>query len=88
MWNQKLKVQNIFVKTFLSKDGWENEKKLLDYRFKLAQKLNINRSEIKIRSGALFVENQLVDRYFDRLFGDNCRRLALFLKYYTTYANH
>ena len=61
MWNQKLKVQNIFVKTFLSKDGWENEKKLLDYRFKLAQKLNINRSEIKIRSGALFVENQLVD---------------------------
>ena len=40
--------------------GWEKEKKLLDYRFKLALKLNINRSEIKIRSGALFVENQLV----------------------------
>ena len=61
MSNQKLKAQNIFVKAFLSKDVWEKEKKLLDYRFKLAQKLNINRSEIKIRSGALFVENQLVD---------------------------
>ena len=61
MSNQKLKAQNIFVKAFLSKDDWEKEKKLLDCRFKLAQKLNINRSEIKIRSGALFVENQLID---------------------------
>ena len=51
MSNQKLKAQNIFVK----------EKNALDYRFKLAQKLNINRSEIKIRSGAFFVENQFVD---------------------------
>ena len=59
--NQKLKTQNIFVKAFLSKDDWERENKLLDYRFKLAQKLNINRSEIKIRSGALFVGNQFVE---------------------------
>ena len=61
MSNQKLKAQNIFVKAFFSKDDWEKGKKLLEYRFKLAQKLNINRSEIKIRSGALFIENQLVD---------------------------
>ena len=50
-----------YEKAFLSKDDREKENKLLDYRFKLAQKLNINSSEIKIRSGALFVENQLVD---------------------------
>ena len=43
------------MKAFLSRDDWEKEKKLLDYRFRLTQKLNINRSEIKIRSGALFV---------------------------------
>ena len=61
MSNKKLKAQNIFVKDFLSKDEWEKEKKLLDCRFKLAQKLNIDRSEIKIRSGALFAENQFVD---------------------------
>ena len=58
---KKLRAQNIFVKAFLSQDDWEKEKKLLDYRFKLAQKLNVNGSEIKIRSWALFVENQLVD---------------------------
>ena len=61
MSNQKLRAQNIFVKAFLSKDNWEKEKKLLDYRFKRAQKLNINRSEIKIGSGALLVENLFVD---------------------------
>ena len=61
MSNKKLKAQNIFLKAFLSKEDWEKEKKLLDYRFKLAQKLNINRSEIKIRSGALFIENQSRD---------------------------
>ena len=61
MSNQKLTAQNIFVKAFLSKADWEKEKKLIDYRFRPAQKLKINRSEIKIRSGALFVENQLVD---------------------------
>ena len=46
MSNQKCKAKNIFVKAFLSKDEWE--KRLLDCRFKLAQKQNINRSEIKI----------------------------------------
>ena len=61
MSNQKLKAQNIFMKDFLSKDDWEKEKKLLDYRFRLSQKLNFNRSEIKIRSRALFAENQFVD---------------------------
>ena len=61
MWNRKLKAQNFFVKPLLSKDGWEKEKKLLDYRSKFAQKGNINRAEIKIGSGALFVKNQLVD---------------------------
>ena len=42
MSNQKLKAQKIFVKAFLSKDDWEKEKKLLDYRLRLAQKLNLN----------------------------------------------
>ena len=48
MSDQKLKVQNNFVRAFLSKDDWEKEKKLLGYRFKLAPKLNINRSEISL----------------------------------------
>ena len=61
IWNQKLKAQKIFVKAFLSKNDWEKEQKLLDSRFKFAQKLNINRSEFKIGPGALFVENQIVD---------------------------
>ena len=61
MSNQKIKAQNLYVKAFLLKEDREREKKLLDYRLKLAQKLNIYRSEIKIRLGALFVENHYID---------------------------
>ena len=43
MSNQQLKVaQDFFLKAFLSEDDWEKKMKLLDYQFKLAQKLNIN----------------------------------------------
>ena len=43
MSNSKLKADNIFMKLFLSKNEWEKEKQALEYRFKLAQTLNINR---------------------------------------------
>ena len=48
MSNSKLKADNIFIKQFLSENEWEKEKQALEYRFKLAQTMNINRSDIKI----------------------------------------
>ena len=59
--NAKLKADNIFIKQFLSKNEWEKEKQALEYRFKLAQTLNINRSDIKIRSARLFFKNKMID---------------------------
>ena len=39
----------------------EKEKQALEYRLKLAQTLNINRSDIKIRSARLFFRNKMID---------------------------
>ena len=61
MSNKKIKAQKIFLIALLSKEDWEKEKKLLDYRFTLAQKQNTNRPEIKMRSGLLLIENQCID---------------------------
>ena len=63
MSNSKLKADNIFIKQFLSKTEWEKEKQALEYRFKLAQTLNMNRSDIKIRSASLFFRNKMIDTY-------------------------
>ena len=59
--NAKLKTDNIFIKQFLLKNEWEKEKRALEYRFKLAQNLNMNRSDIKIRSTRLFFRNKMID---------------------------
>ena len=61
MSNAKLKADDIFIKQFLSKKEWEKEKQALEYRFKLAQTLNINRSDIKIRSARLFFRKKMID---------------------------
>ena len=61
MSNSKLKADNIFIKQFLSKNEREKEKQALEYRFILAQTLNINSSDIKIRSARLFFRNKMDD---------------------------
>ena len=61
MSNSKLKADNVFIKPFLSKNEWEKEKQALEYRFKLAQNMNTNRSDIKIRSARLFFRNKMID---------------------------
>ena len=61
MLNSKLKADNVFIKQFLSKNEWEKEKQALEYQFKLAQTMNINRSDIKIRSARLFFRNTMID---------------------------
>ena len=49
------------MEQFLSKKEWEKEKQALEYRFKLAQTMNINRSDLKIRSARLFFRNKMID---------------------------
>ena len=61
MSNSKLKADNIFIKQFLSENEWKKEKQALEYRFKLAQTMNINRSDIKIRSARQFFRNKMID---------------------------
>ena len=61
MSNSKLNADNIFIKQFLSKNEWEKEKQALEYWFKLAQAMNIKRSDIKIRSARLFFRNKMID---------------------------
>ena len=61
MSNSKLKADNVFIKPFLSKNEWEKEKQALEYRYKLAQNMNTNRSDIKIRSARLFFRNKMID---------------------------
>ena len=57
--NQKLKIDNIFVT--LSKSDWLAQRKVLCYRFKLAQALGINRTEINIKSKQLLYKNTMID---------------------------
>ena len=57
----KLKADNIFIKQFLSTNESEEEKQALEYRFKFAQTLDINRSDIQIRSARLFFRNRMID---------------------------
>ena len=61
MSNSKLKADNVFIKPFLSKNEWKKEKQALEYRFKLAQNMNANRSDFKIRSARLFFRKKMID---------------------------